>query len=203
MRSKFISLILVLASIALTGCVTTAPKTSNAFDASELNRAAEVRLGKVTAVKEVEVKKSGLLGAVGGGIAGAFVGDMFGSTLLKIAGAAGGAYAGHKFTAEVVTADELTLLMNDGKTIVIIQERSESVSFRVGDAVRVTTNGEISRVSLSETAASSQSEQPSTSSAVPAAPAAARVKMAPAVKTPQVTPTKAPASTKRKAKVIA
>lgn len=203
MRKLFAS-ILVLASIALTGCVTMPgnSKPENAYTSSEVNKALEVRLGKVVAVKEVKVERSGLLGGLAGGMAGSVVGDILGGPLLKVAGAVGGAIAGNRHATELVAADELTLAMEDGKTIAIVQERVEGVAFRHGDRVRVISNGEISRVSLMDDAQASRATSAATTTAAPSA-SANRATTAPSVAAPQVTPTKAPAPKKRKSKVQA
>ncbi len=91
-------------------------------------------------VVEEEGKGSGL-GAVAGGVAGALVGSQIGqgtgNTVATIAGAAGGAYAGHQVEKKVKATKhyEITVKMDNGKTLVFTQENDPGLS--VGAKVKV------------------------------------------------------------------
>lgn len=196
---KILALILATAPLFLVGCGSLpGPKPGNSYSSSEVNTELEVRFGTVQTVREVQVERSGLLGALAGGAAGMSVGAMLDNSLLKLAVIASGALVGHNVTASQTPGDELTIKLDSGKTVVIVQERSSEMGFRAGDRIRITSNGETSRVFLTDEAKVSRGTlQPMASKP------ATRVEPVPAVSTPQVTPTSSPAPKKRKAKVTA
>ena len=79
--------------------------------------------GKVTEVRTIKVEGEGSgLGAVAGGVAGGLLGNQVGKgtgkTLLTVAGAAGGAYAGHQVEKKVKdkTEYEVVVRMDNGET---------------------------------------------------------------------------------------
>jgi outer membrane lipoprotein SlyB len=80
-------------------------------------------------------------GAVAGGIAGLIIGNQIGGgngrTIAKIAGAAGGAYAGNSIEkrARAETSYEVVVKLDNGETITVTQEAAPTVS--VGSDVRV------------------------------------------------------------------
>jgi len=98
--------------------------------------------GTVTGVSEVEVKGEGSgLGAVAGGVAGAVIGNQVGSggtrTIARIAGAAGGAYAGHQVEKHVKTKKryDVGVKMEDGSLRTISYDAPPT--WRAGDQVRI------------------------------------------------------------------
>jgi outer membrane lipoprotein SlyB len=80
-------------------------------------------------------------GAVAGGIAGLIIGNQIGGgngrTIAKIAGAAGGAYAGNSIEKRVraETSYEVVVKLDNGETTTVTQEAAPTVS--VGSDVRV------------------------------------------------------------------
>lgn len=106
--------------------------------------------GTVESVRLIERKGSGSgLGAVAGGVVGAIVGNQFGGgsgrTLMTIAGAGGGAYAGNEIekNAKKTSAYQIRIRMNDGTLRTLSQHDVPSVN--TGDRVRL-SNGRISQV---------------------------------------------------------
>ncbi len=98
--------------------------------------------GTVTGVSEVEVKGEGSgLGAVAGGVAGAVVGNQVGSgstrTIARIAGAAGGAYAGHQIEKHARTHKkyDVGVKMEDGSLRTVTYDAPPT--WRAGDRVRI------------------------------------------------------------------
>ncbi|MBI2753550.1 MAG: glycine zipper 2TM domain-containing protein [Betaproteobacteria bacterium] len=98
--------------------------------------------GTVSDVKEIEVKGEGSgMGAVAGGVAGAIIGNQFGrggsKTVARLAGAAGGAYAGHQIEKEARSHKRYDVIvrMEAGGERTVSYEAAPT--WRVGDRVRV------------------------------------------------------------------
>ena len=98
--------------------------------------------GSVIDVKEVEVKGEGSgVGAVAGGVAGAVIGNQFGrggtKTVARIAGAAGGAYAGHQIEKQVRSHKRYDVIvrMEAGGERTVSYESAPT--WRAGDRVRI------------------------------------------------------------------
>jgi outer membrane lipoprotein SlyB len=96
-------------------------------------------------VAEVKGQPSGV-GAVAGGVVGGLIGNQIGHgtgrTVATIAGAGGGAYAGHQIEKNVKKHPvyRVTLRMEDGSQRTVSQR--EAPAYAVGDRVRV-SNGRI------------------------------------------------------------
>lgn len=106
--------------------------------------------GTVESVRLVERKGSGSgLGAVAGGVAGALIGHQFGGgsgrTVMTIAGAGGGAYAGNEIEKNVnkTSAYQIKVRMADGSMKTLSQREVPNVNS--GDRVRI-NNGAIAEV---------------------------------------------------------
>jgi outer membrane lipoprotein SlyB len=101
--------------------------------------------GVIAAVRAVEVKAdtSGV-GAVAGGVAGAVVGNQFGHgdgrTVMTIAGAAGGAFAGNEIEKHVKKHKvyKVTVRMDDGRMVTV--NKNAAPAFAVGERVRLNGN---------------------------------------------------------------
>lgn len=98
--------------------------------------------GRVVKVNVVEVKGEGSgLGAIAGGVAGAVignqVGDGSGRRIATVAGAAGGAYAGHQAEKYYKSGKRYDVIvrMQDGTNRTISYDKEPG--FRAGDNVRV------------------------------------------------------------------
>ena len=105
--------------------------------------------GVVESVKLVELKGEGSgAGAVAGGVLGAVVGKEIGAgrgkTLATVAGAAGGAYAGHEIEKNMnkSTYFRVTVRMNNGGVRTITQKTDPG--FKSGDSVKI-ENGTLVR----------------------------------------------------------
>lgn len=98
--------------------------------------------GSVIDVKEVEVKGEGTgIGAVAGGVTGAVIGNQIGhgstKTVARIAGAAGGAYAGHQIEKKVRSHkryDVIVQMESGGERTVSFDSPP---TWRAGDRVRI------------------------------------------------------------------
>ena len=101
--------------------------------------------GVVENFREVATKGQGTgLGAVAGGIAGALLGHQFGhgsgKTVITVAGAAGGAYAGNQVEKNVRSGKhyEISVRMEDGSVRTVAQDAAPA--WRVGERVRIINN---------------------------------------------------------------
>lgn len=109
-----------------------------ASGASELCR----QCGVIESVRQVQIKgQASGMGAVAGGVTGAIVGSQFGRgngrTALGVAGAAGGAFAGHEIEKNVrtTTGYRVVVRMEDGSARTVYQ--SAAPTHGIGDKVRV------------------------------------------------------------------
>jgi outer membrane lipoprotein SlyB len=98
--------------------------------------------GVVEAVNVVDVKGDGsYLGMIGGGVAGAVLGNQVGSgsakTIARVLGAAGGAYAGNEIEKRIKTTKhyEVVVRLNNGGTQMV--SYTTPPAFTVGSRVRV------------------------------------------------------------------
>ena len=105
--------------------------------------------GVIDNLREVEVKgKATPLGMIAGGVAGALLGNQFGrgtgKTVMTVAGAAGGAFAGNVVEKKVRAEKklEITVRMEDGSMRTLTQTTASA--WRVGDHVRVVNNQVVS-----------------------------------------------------------
>lgn len=144
---------------ALTGYLpgANAKQESSQGDAPRKGAAAEsdkaalcASCGTVESVRLVERKGSGSgLGAVAGGVAGALIGNQFGGgsgrTVMTVAGAGGGAYAGHEIEKNMnkTSAYQIKVRMADGSVRTLSQREVPNVNS--GDRVRI-NNGAIAEV---------------------------------------------------------
>jgi len=106
-----------------------------------------VDTGSVTEVRDAQVSGRRTIVGVGGGAliggAAASGGSGVGGAVVEAAGAVGGAVLGEA-TEERVTranAQEITIKLKNGDTIVVVQELSKEGRFNVGDHVQVLNGG--------------------------------------------------------------
>jgi len=137
--------------VAVTGCMSTL--TGESYSRDEARRAQTVEYGMVEYVRPVVIEgtKSGVgpaTGAALGGIAGSTVGHGRGSAAAGIVGAVAGGVAGG-LAEEGATKKqgvEITVRMDNGRIISVVQQVSGSASFHAGDRVRVLTLGGTTRI---------------------------------------------------------
>ena len=141
-----------LLTVGLTGCVS--GLQGSTYSRSEARQVQEVEFGTVLSTNPVviEGKQSGagqLPGAIIGGVAGSSVGEGKGQQIFTILGAVGGAVVGSMIEEQATRTQglELTIKMDSGKTLSIVQEVDNVNVFREGQRVRVLTQGALARVS--------------------------------------------------------
>lgn len=148
--SRKISLISLLSATLLIGaCATTSGP--NTFQGNQTGRAQSVQSGTVYAVRDVTIQNAPsrvgtATGAVLGGIAGSTLG---GGSRAAAAGAVGGAVVGgaaaNAITSSTQAGVEITVRLENNQLISVVQAGSSN-EFRTGDSVRVTSDGQTTRV---------------------------------------------------------
>ena len=151
-RSILTAISISLLTLGLTGCVS--GLQGSTYSRSEARQVQEVEFGTVLSTNPVviEGKQSGagqLPGAIIGGVAGSSVGEGKGQQIFTILGAVGGAVVGSMIEEQATRTQglELTIKMDSGKTLSIVQEVDDVNVFREGQRVRVLTQGALARVS--------------------------------------------------------
>lgn len=138
----------VLAAL-VTGC---APGLgSGTYKREEARREQSVRLGTIESLRDVRIEgtRSGIgpaAGAVIGGIAGNTVGQGRGAAVGAVVGGVAGGVAGQAAEQAATRKNgvEITIKLDSGPLIAITQEAGDS--FRVGERIRVLSDGMTSRV---------------------------------------------------------
>lgn len=147
-------LILCLAGITLvsTGCASSL--SGDTYSRSEAQRAISFREGTLVDVRKVRLEgtKSNIgtaAGAVVGGAAGSGVGQGRGAIVGAVLGAVVGGVAGAAAEEGLTREDawELTVRMNSGESIVVVQEIGKNEKFVPGERVRVLQSAGKTRVS--------------------------------------------------------
>lgn len=137
----------------LTACGTT--RRTPVYDSSEVGQIISEQSGEILAVQEVIIKaptsRAGSAGAgsrIGSAAAAAAISGnpvAIAVAASQVIGGAAGAVADNQ------RGEELTILLKDGRTVVIVQERGR-VPFGVGDRVKIMSGGTQDRVVRDETA---------------------------------------------------
>lgn len=126
--------------------------TGDTYSRSEAGQAQSVRTGRVTSIRYVKIEGGNKTGAILGGVGGGFLGNEIGSgsgrTAATIGGAALGAVAGSHIEQNLNSRQgiEITVKLDRGGSVSIVQEVNPRESFEVGDRVRVLFSGGRDRV---------------------------------------------------------
>jgi outer membrane lipoprotein SlyB len=146
---RTVALMIMLPTAALIS--TSVSAQANTFNANQAGRAQTVQMGTVYAVRDVTIQNEGtrtgnVTGAALGGIAGSTLGS---GSRANTAGAIGGAVAGRAVGNRVTSSNqsgvEITVRL-DSNLLMSVVQAGNSNEFRVGDAVRVTSDGQTTRV---------------------------------------------------------
>ncbi len=134
----FLSVVLLLA----VGCASS--RSGKSYTRDQAREIQTVQMGTVQGVEAVQIEGTKtpvgvIAGGALGGVLGSSIGHGWGSVIGGTAGAVAGGLAGGAVEEEVTKKDgiEVTVKLDSGKTIAIVQEADET--FRVGDRVRVLT----------------------------------------------------------------
>jgi outer membrane lipoprotein SlyB len=138
-----------IGALLLGGCAY--PSGSRDYRSYETRGVQSVRFGVVDSVRDVRIepRESGV-GTAGGAVLGGIAGSNIGGGSGQVAGAIGGAILGGLIGQSVERSAnerpgvELTVLLDSGKYIAVVQEADES--FRAGDRVRILSGRGATRV---------------------------------------------------------
>ena len=149
---KNIIILLLVISTGLTGCAS--DLSGESYSRSEARTVQRVEYGIIDQLRPVKIE--GTKTPIGAG-AGAAVGGIAGSSIrggqtgqvMAVIGAVAGGLAGAAIEEGVTrtTGVEITLKMDDGRTIAVVQGLSPNERYSVGDRVRVISSGQATRVS--------------------------------------------------------
>ncbi len=139
---KTFSAVATIGMLALFGTGCARSLSGEVYSRDQAQKAQTLRMGTVEAVKLVQIEGTkSPVGAIAGGAMGAALGSTIGGgsgqTVATVAGGIAGAAAGAKIEEEVTKQQgvEITLRMDSGETIVVVQ--AADVSFQPGERVRV------------------------------------------------------------------
>ncbi|WP_087108993.1 glycine zipper 2TM domain-containing protein [Parendozoicomonas haliclonae] len=127
--------------------------TGSNYDRLEARSMQTVQFGEIVEIELVRVDgtQSGvgaLTGAAVGGIGGSTIGGGKGKSLATIAGAVAGGVLGNyaERKATETMAINMTVQLENGSYISVVQQEEPGNSYRVGDRVKVLSQGSSSRV---------------------------------------------------------
>ncbi|HEY5805229.1 MAG TPA: glycine zipper 2TM domain-containing protein [Lysobacter sp.] len=141
----------VAMSCALVAACSSTPQSSSSFSSSQAGRAQSVQWGTIEGIRAVTITNDNrrvgtATGAVLGGIAGSTIGSgTRANTAGAVAGAVAGGAVGNSVTATTTNAVEFTVRLESGASLAVVQPGSVN-EYRVGDRVRVTSDGTTTRV---------------------------------------------------------
>ncbi|WP_067864190.1 outer membrane lipoprotein [Neptuniibacter marinus] len=149
--NKFTIAAALACSLALTGCVNSL--SGDTYSRSEARQVQQVQYGVVQSAQPVVIEGTNSVvgagaGAVVGGVVGSNVGGGKGKTIATVLGAVAGGLAG-KSAEESLTqtqGQEVTVRLDNGNIISVVQEVADGPMFRSGDRVRVLTGSGSARV---------------------------------------------------------
>lgn len=145
---------MILLALGLSGCSSPNPY-GDAYGEADTRTIQEVYYGTVIKTEPVSIdasQGSNLIGTIAGaaigGILGSKVGGGTGSDIAAIGGGLLGGYAGSEAAGELGQRNgvNLTIRLEDGRTISIVQEANPDMLFRVGEQVQVNVDGQTARV---------------------------------------------------------
>ena len=149
MAFRTIATAIALGAALVSGCAYN--RTSSDYRGYEVMGEQSVRFGVVETVRPVRIQPrdtgvGSTAGAFIGGIAGSHAGRGSGEIVGAIGGAIIGSIIGHNVeqAGNVVPGVELTVLLDSGKYIAVVQQADEE--FRAGDRVRIVSGRNSTRV---------------------------------------------------------
>ncbi|OMH25597.1 glycine zipper 2TM domain-containing protein [Motiliproteus sp. MSK22-1] len=138
--------------LLLTGCASSLD--GKTYSRDQARRVQTVQFGTIEAIMDVVIEGerggvSKVAGGIVGGIAGSGMGGGKGKELTTVLGVIAGAVAGGAIEEKATRANawDITVRMDRGRLVSIVQERSDADQFRVGDRVRILKIDGVTRVS--------------------------------------------------------
>ncbi|KII76344.1 glycine zipper 2TM domain-containing protein [Vibrio renipiscarius] len=148
------AMIAVFSFMVMSGCSSPNPY-GDAYGSGDTRSIQQVYYGTVVKAEPVTIDASDqtnvigtIAGAAIGGILGSKVGGGSGSDIAAIGGGLLGGYAGSEAAGAAGKRNgvNLTLKLEDGQTIAIVQEANPNMIFQPGQAVQVNVDGSTARV---------------------------------------------------------
>ena len=148
MKKLSLSVLVVGLLLMLGGCMSTL--TGDSYSRDDARRPQTVQFGMVEYVRPVVIEgtKTGIGAATGaavGGIGGSTIGGGKGALAATVLGAVAGGVAGGMAEQGATKKQgvEVTVRLDSGQIVAIVQQVASNATFNVGDRVRVLTlNGE-------------------------------------------------------------
>lgn len=151
MSSKL--LIALPVAILLSSCAQDS-LTGDTYSRGEAGRAQSVQTGRITSIRPVKIEGGSQGGTLVGALAGGFLGsNIGGGRAANTAGAVGGALVGSAIGSHAQQAAssrngiEISVRLDGGGSLAIVQEVNPREPFYIGDRVRVLGSGDRTRVS--------------------------------------------------------
>lgn len=142
MKTKLLAVIIIASTFGLTGCATN--PYGNAYNVNDARQMQQVYYGTVVRTQAVTLNGNGngigtLAGGAIGGILGSGVGGGTGSEIASIGGALLGGYLGNAAGNQVTKRNgvNLTIKMDSGRTVSIVQQVNPQVMFHTGERVQI------------------------------------------------------------------
>ncbi len=150
---KLIPILTLASTILLSSCAQDS-LTGDVVSRSEAGQAQNVQPGRITSIRPIKIEGGNTGGTLVGGLAGGLLGSNIGKgRASNTAGAVGGALLGGAMGSRAEQAlnsrngIEITVRLDQGGSIAVVQEVSPRESFNQGDRVRVLSGGGRTRVS--------------------------------------------------------
>jgi outer membrane lipoprotein SlyB len=152
---KYSLLAVALLSVLFLGACATGGLTGDSYTREDARKVQEVQFGDVISVRPVVIEgnSEGVVGSLGGGIIGGIVGstvgDGSGRALATAIGAIAGGIAGQTIQEKTTRrqGQEVSIRMESGKTISVVQEVVADKFFRAGERVRLLKLKGVTRIS--------------------------------------------------------
>lgn len=129
--------------------------TGNTYSRGEAGQAQSVSKGRITAIRPVKIEGGNTAGTIVGALAGGALGSNIGSgRAANTAGAIGGGLVGGALGSHAQQSMqsrngiEITVKLDQGGSVAVVQEVSQNEQFQVGDRVRVLYSGSRTRVTF-------------------------------------------------------
>lgn len=143
--------VVVVGTLGVSGCASS--RGGDVYSRDQARAAQTVTWGTVQAVRAVRIEGTRshvgtASGAAVGGLAGSSVGGGTGRAIATVGGAVLGGMAGAAAEEGITRTSgvEVTVAMDNGNTIAVVQEATANDSFAVGQRVRVLAGGGVTRV---------------------------------------------------------
>ncbi|MCP4955837.1 glycine zipper 2TM domain-containing protein [Photobacterium aquimaris] len=142
MKTKILAVVVIASTLGLAGCA--ANPYGNAYNVNDARQMQQVYYGTVVRTQAVTLNGNGnglgtLAGGAIGGILGSGVGGGKGSEIASIGGALLGGFLGNEAGNQATKRNgvNLTIKMDSGRTVSIVQQVNPQVMFQAGERVQV------------------------------------------------------------------